>query len=160
MFTLPWTGWIFDTSRYPPRWQCGQWSPAIGWLHIASDVAIWAAYVAIPIALVYFALKRGVLPFKRMFLLFGAFIICCGTTHLMDAIIFWWPAYGLLGVMKLITAIVSVATAIVLIAVIPQALALRTSTQMEETIRDRTRQLELARIEAMLIVEASPAGMV
>ncbi len=30
--------------------------------------------------------------------LFGAFILACGTTHLMEAIIFWYPVYRLAGV--------------------------------------------------------------
>ena len=38
---------------------------------------------------------------------FAAFILACGTTHLMEAIIFWWPAYRLAGVIKLFTALVS-----------------------------------------------------
>ncbi|MGE4001994.1 MAG: PAS domain S-box protein [Planctomycetaceae bacterium] len=157
---LPGLGWIFDTSNYQPRWLCGNWSPAIGWLHICSDIAIWLAYLAIPIALVYFAWKQGELPFRGLFLLFGAFIVCCGTTHLMEAVLFWWPAYGLAGVIKLVTALISVTTVVVLAAVIPQALALRTPAELEETVRQRTRELDIARREAALIVEASPTGKI
>ena len=51
--------WVLDTSPYPPRWHCGQWTSAIGWLHILSDITTWLAYLAIPAMLIYFARKRG-----------------------------------------------------------------------------------------------------
>src|ERR1041384_3311538 len=98
---------LFDTSDFPPRWQCGNWTAAHGWLHILSDLGIWSAYFAIPCILVYFAVKRRDVPFRGIFLLFGAFILACGTTHLMEAIIFYWPVYRLAGMIKLFTAVVS-----------------------------------------------------
>ena len=88
---------LFDTSDFPARWRCGHWTPAHGWLHILSDVGVWAAYFAIPLVLGSFAARRRDLPFRRVFILFVAFILLCGTTHLMEAIIFWWPAYRLAG---------------------------------------------------------------
>ena len=68
---------------------------------------MWSAYLAIPLVLGFFLQRRKDLPFRGIFLLFGAFIFACGTTHLMEAIIFWWPAYRLAGVIKLITEIIS-----------------------------------------------------
>ena len=47
---------------------------------------------------------QGLAEAPSFFLLFAAFILACGTTHLMEATIFWWPAYRLAGVIKLITA--------------------------------------------------------
>ena len=136
---------MVDTSNYPPRWRCGTWSAPLGWLHIASDVLIWLAYLAIPCALFFFAARIESLPFKPLFLLFCAFIVCCGATHLMEAIIFWWPAYGLAGVLKAITAVVSLTTVAALVPAIPQALALRTPQQLEKEVQQRTRELEAAR---------------
>jgi DNA-directed RNA polymerase subunit RPC12/RpoP len=42
-------------------------------------------------------------------------------THLMEALIFWWPAYRLAGVMKFLTAAVSWLTVVALIRVAPAA---------------------------------------
>src|SRR5258708_4239985 len=106
---------LFDTSDFPPRWNCGRWSDGLGWLHILSDLGIFAAYLAIPCVLGYFVLRRKDIPFKRVFWLFGAFILACGTTHLIEAIIFWWPIYPLAGLIKLFTAAVSWATVVALI---------------------------------------------
>jgi signal transduction histidine kinase/ActR/RegA family two-component response regulator len=128
---------LFDVAGFPPRWSCGQWSAAHGWLHILSDIGIWSAYLAIPCVLGYFILRRKDIPFRTIFLLFGAFILACGTTHLMEAIIFWWPAYRLAGVIKLTTAVVSWATVFALAPIVPKALAMRSPEELEREIAAR-----------------------
>jgi len=137
---------LFDTSDFPPRWYCGHWTDGHGWLHIISDLGVWSAYVAIPCVLIYFALKRRDLPFHRLMWLFGAFILACGSTHLMEAVIFWWPAYRLAGVIKLFTAVVSWATVLALIPVIPQVLALRSPKALEKEIAERQRAEDAMRV--------------
>src|SRR5688572_10572622 len=72
-----WTS-LIDTSPFPPRWRCGRWTPAHGWLHIAADIVIWLAYLAIPATLAYFTWRRPAVPFSGIMLLFVAFIFCCG----------------------------------------------------------------------------------
>ncbi len=133
---------LFDTADFPPRWRCGNWDTALGVLHITADIAIWLCYVAIPVALIYFMRRRSDLPFKGIFLLFGAFIISCGTTHLLEAIMFYQPMYRLLGLVKLITAVVSFATVVALIPIIPKALSLRTAEELAEQVAERTRAEE------------------
>ena len=59
---------LFDTSDFSPRWDCGIWTPAHGWLHILSDLGIWSAYVAIPCVIGYFVLRRRDVPFRTVFL--------------------------------------------------------------------------------------------
>ncbi len=56
------------------------------------------------------------------FFLFAMFILACGTTHLIEAIIFNYPVYRLAGVVKFITAVVSWITVIALIPVIPRVM--------------------------------------
>jgi PAS domain S-box-containing protein len=73
-------------------------------------------------------------PFSHLFWLFGAFILGCGTTHLMEVIVLWWPHYPLAGAVKAFTAFVSLATAAVLVPVVPKALALRTPAELEREI--------------------------
>lgn len=138
---------LFDTSDFPPRWACGRWSPGHGWLHVLSDLGVWSAYFAIPLALGYFITRRKDLPFRSIFLLFAAFIVLCGTTHLMEAVIFWWPAYRLAGAIKLLTAVVSWVTVVALIRVAPAALAMRSPDELEREIvarRDAERRLREA----------------
>ena len=106
---------LFDSTGFTSRWECDAWTAAHGWLHILSDLAIWAAYFTIPCILAYFVVRRRDVPFPIVFWLFGASILACGTTHLLEAIIFWAPIYRLAGVIKLFTAIVSWGTVAALV---------------------------------------------
>jgi hypothetical protein len=63
---------------------CYLWRPEIVWLHVGSDALITLAYYSIPVSLVYFVRKRSDLPFNWMFIMFGAFILGCGTTHVLE----------------------------------------------------------------------------
>lgn len=115
---------LFDAGGFMPRWQCGDWSPALGWTHIISDFLIFVAYACIPLSLVYFAFRRRDIALRGVVWLFVAFILSCGLTHLVDASMFYYPAYRFLGVMKVITAGVSLATVVALFTVMPTALGL------------------------------------
>ncbi|MGC1481277.1 MAG: ATP-binding protein [Chthoniobacterales bacterium] len=136
--------WLFDTSSFPDRWSCGDWSAFDGWLLILSDLAIFAAYSAIPISIaIFIAARKQEVLFPSLYWLFAAFIFSCGFTHLIDAIIFWQPVYRLSGVMKFITAIISGMTAVVLIRSLPQALSLagtaQLNTQLNREIEEHRR---------------------
>lgn len=132
---------LFDTSDFPARWNCGRWTLEHGWLYIASDAAIFGAYTAIPILLAWFVLRRRDAPFPRVFWLFIAFILACGVTHLLDAVIFWYPVYRLSAVARLVTAMVSWGTVIALVPSLPVALSLKTPRDLEEEVQARTREL-------------------
>ena len=144
---------LFDTSDFPRRWDCGNWSPEHGWLHVLSDLGVWSAYMAIPVVLGYFVLRRRDIPFRGIFWLFAAFILACGTTHLMEALIFWWPAYRLAGVIKLFTAIISWVTVIALVPVTPKVLAMRSPDELEREIGARE-EVEIALKQANAELES------
>jgi hypothetical protein len=59
-------------------------------LYVVSDALIALAYYAIPVILIYFVRKRHGLRFNRMFLMCGALIIACGTTHLVGVWTLWF----------------------------------------------------------------------
>lgn len=133
---------LFDTSDFPARWHCGRWTPGHGWLHIISDIGIWSAYFAIPLVLAYFLANRLDLPFRRVMALFCCFILLCGTTHLMEAVIFWWPAYRLAGAIKFLTASISWMTVVALVQVTPKVLAMRAPDVLEREIEARRKAEE------------------
>lgn len=114
-----------------PHGHCYLWQPGLVWLHNASDSIIALSYYSIPITLVYFVNKRKDLPFDWLFLLFGAFIILCGSGHLMEIWTLWHPDYWQAGILKALTALVSVGTAIALVPLVPKALALPSPAQLE-----------------------------
>lgn len=119
-----WVTQLFDTSDFPPRWSCGNWSAALGWVHIASDLAIFGAYMAIPASLAWALRRRRDLPLRPVVWLFVGFILLCGLTHLVEAIIFYRPVYRFSGGMKAATAVISWATVIALVKLLPEAISL------------------------------------
>ncbi|MEZ0541104.1 sensor histidine kinase [Fibrella arboris] len=128
---------LTDMGDWPPRWLCGRWSDFHGWLYIASDLTIWLAYMAIPLVLIRFIMiKRGV-PLAGVFWLFGAFILLCGLTHLIDAMMFWYPAYRLNALVRFLTGIVSVLTVVALIRYFNEAVGLRTSQEYDRELAYR-----------------------
>src|SRR5258706_14060298 len=108
-------------SDFMAHGYCYLWRPEIVWLHVVSDTLITLAYYSIPVTLVYFVRKRRDLPFNWMFLMFGAFILGCGTTHVMEVWTFWHGTNRLTGVMKLIKGGHSVSTAVELVPFGPHA---------------------------------------
>ena len=115
---------------------CYLWKPEIVWLHVVSETLITLAYYSIPVTLVYFVRKRRDLPFNWMFLMFGAFILGCGTTHVMEVWTIWHGTYRLAGIIKLITAGLSVGTAVALVLLVPKALALPSPARLEAANRE------------------------
>src|ERR1043165_3769204 len=115
---------------------CYLWRPDIVWLHVVSDSLITLAYYSIPVTLVYFVRKRRDLPFHWMFLMFGAFILGCGTTHALEVWTVWHGTYRLAGIVKLLTAGLSVFTAVALVPIIPKALAFPNPSQLEAANRE------------------------
>ncbi len=147
---------FFDNRFFIPHGHCYLWKPGLVGLHIASDSLIALAYYSIPITLVYFVQKRQDLPFKWILLLFGAFIVSCGTTHVMEVWTLWHPTYWLSGFIKVITAAVSLYTAVALVPIIPQALALPSPAQLEATNRQLSAEITERKIaeEALLLAKA------
>ncbi|MGE3623918.1 MAG: hypothetical protein AB7H77_08620, partial [Bdellovibrionales bacterium] len=115
---------FFNSESFMPHGHCFFWLPEILWLHVGSDTLIAAAYYSIPTSLLYFVGRRSDIPFKNLFYLFGAFILLCGTTHILTIWVIWHPDYAIEGIVKAATAVVSVITAIISWKIIPKALEL------------------------------------
>ena len=130
------------------RWNCGHWTTLHGWVHILSDLAIFGAYAAIPVALVVFISRRNDVPFNKLFWLFAGFILFCGVGHLIEASLFWWPWYRLSGLMKLSTAVISWVTVLALLPVIPKALDFPSLARMTGELQQEV--IERKKAEALL----------
>ncbi|MGB3265186.1 MAG: response regulator [Microcoleus sp.] len=123
---------IFSPTQYMPHGHCYLWQTPLVWLHVTGDFLIAIAYYSIPAMLIYFIFKRRDVPFLGIFGLFGAFIILCGTGHLLEIWTLWHSAYWLSGIEKGITALVSCYTAGSMVTLLPQFLALKTPQELEE----------------------------
>ncbi len=150
------------SSDFLPHGYCMRWTPDLIWMHVSSDAVIALAYYIIPVALIYFVRKRRDLAFNWMFVAFGIFILACGTTHLLAIVTLWNAIYRLDGVVKIVTALASAVTAVLLVRLIPVALRIpspevyraeiarrkqaesdlrRLNEELERRVKERTLQL-------------------
>ncbi|KAK9289291.1 hypothetical protein L1049_017767 [Liquidambar formosana] len=119
-----------------PRCNCeeeGFWSvESILECQRVSDFLIAVAYFSIPIELLYFVSCSNV-PFKWVLFQFIAFIVLCGLTHLLNGWTYGPHPFQLmlaLTIFKFLTALVSCATAITLITLIPLLLKVKVREHM------------------------------
>jgi len=142
---------LFDTSGFMPHGHCYLWDPSILWVHVISNAATAMAYFAIASMLMLLITKRRDVPFTWMFVLFSTFILLCGTGHLLEIYEVWTPTYRLSGALSALTGIGSIATAIALGPLIPQALQLRSPRELEAAYaRLQTEMSERQRVEEEL----------
>ncbi|MCY7332412.1 MAG: response regulator [Pseudanabaena sp. CAN_BIN31] len=122
---------LLETNGFIPHGHCYLWQTNLVGLHVLADGLIAAAYFSIPIMLIYFIRKRqNVKRFNKVVLLFGSFIIACGITHVMEIWTLWYPLYWLSGLLKAITALISLYTAFELVVMIPVALAMPSAEEL------------------------------
>jgi PAS domain-containing protein len=134
---------IFST-QFIPHGHCYLLQTPLVGLHLISDAVIVLAYCSIPLLLSYFIRQRRDIPFDGIFIGFSAFILSCGMTHLMSIITLWYPLYWVSGILKAITAIISIITAILLYRLIPQLLTIpspallrQTNQSLQQEIKER-----------------------
>jgi PAS domain S-box-containing protein len=147
---------LFGSEGFMPHGMCYLWNTRLIYLHVISDSLIALSYFAIPVILIWFLRKRRNVPFGWMFGLFGLFIVACGSTHLMEVWNLWHGDYWLSGIIKAITAAVSVATAILLVRIAPKAVELpdlsdwveANAALNQEVLKRREIELELRTSEA------------
>jgi signal transduction histidine kinase len=121
---------LLDSSTLSPHGICLLWEPELIWLHVISDAVIAASYFSIPIVLSIFVSKRRDVDFGFIFWAFAIFITACGFTHVLSIITLWVPVYGLEGLIKLLTAVASILTAVILWPLLPKLLALPSPAQL------------------------------
>jgi PAS domain S-box-containing protein len=155
-------GGLFSTDGFMPHGMCYQWQPGVLLLHVISDGFISLAYFSISCTLLYFVHRRIDLRHKWIFLCFAIFIIACGFTHAMEILTIWHPTYWISGGVKLITAVASVITAILIIRYFPSALRLPSPSAVQTARLDIEREvIERVRAaeESRSAIAADAAGL-
>jgi len=147
---------LFNGGDLTPHGFCLLWRPELLWLQVGPDALIGLSYYSIPLALAYFVWKRRDVAFGWIFWMFAAFILGCGTTHFVEIWTLWRPDYAAQGLVKVATAAISVATAIVLWPLLPQALALPSASELRQANAALSKEIE----ERNRVVEALQHEMV
>ena len=145
---------LVNTGNLLPHGFCINWTPTLLWLYVISDALIVLAYYSIPITLVYFVRHRKDLAFSKIFMMFGAFILACGTTHLLGIITLWHPIYWIDASMKAFTALISLVTAIMLVYLVPKALKLPSPAQLAHEIKERIRAFDALQSSQLTLQES------
>lgn len=129
--------YLFGAAGFVPHGYCMLWRPDLVALHVLSDGAIALAYFLIPGAIAVFALRRDDITgeARQIAVLFSAFIVLCGITHLGGAVTLWYPVYGVEGMLKAVTAVVSLATAAMVWHLMPRLVAWPSPRQLAEANR-------------------------
>jgi PAS domain S-box-containing protein len=161
---------LLASSSFAPHGFCYQWDWRLILLHVSSDALITLAYMSIPVTLLYFVRQRRDLPFHWIFVLFGVFIVACGGTHAMEIWTLWHAHYWASGTLKAVTAISSVGTAVLLVKIVPKALALPRPGELQAAnraleaqavqIREQTRAVEAAKSESEWFINSVPSILI
>lgn len=142
---------LFSAAQFVPHGMCPLWRPDLLIMHGLSDLMIAAAYFSIPVIIIRVVRARPDLIEPKIARLFALFITACGLSHAAALLTLWVPAYGLQGVIKVVTAAVSVYTAIQLVRLLSTFLTLpsrETIARMEAEVefeQQRKQELQEAR---------------
>ncbi|PSR85974.1 Ethylene response sensor like [Actinidia chinensis var. chinensis] len=107
-----------------------------------SDFFIAFAYFSIPLELIYFVQKSAFFPYRWVLMQFGAFIVLCGATHFINLWTFSMHSKTVAIVMtiaKIATAVVSCATALMLVHIIPDLLSVK---RRELLLKNKAEELD------------------
>jgi len=130
---------IFSTGNFEPHSiHFLPDNPGLMWFLFFSNIAIAFLYTLLPAELLYVYFKRRDYPFSWVFIGTAFFGVWCSATHIVMAIIFFYPIYYLQGVIDFIAGIVSLG---VWVAFIPATiLALRLTGPKK--LKEETAKLE------------------
>lgn len=146
---------LFEYSDFRSFWRNGNWTQFHGWLYIVSDLLIWSAYFVIPLLILFYIItKRRNVRFSGLYILFATFILICGATYFVDALMFWIPVYRFSALIRFATGIVSWVTVFYVVKVLPIAFSLRSPEDLEAEIRSRKKAEQELKEKNELLQEA------
>ncbi len=148
--------WFFSrflfSSNFLPHWYCYVGNTRLVWTNVSADLVIGISYVIISCTLAILVRRAGEnLPYQYFFWAFGVFIVSCGATHFMEVLTIWKPVYWLSALVKIVTALASAGTAVVLVIAAPEIL------RFVRTAREAAAQVGNEKFRAL--VESAPIAV-
>ncbi|KAJ4975493.1 hypothetical protein NE237_000599 [Protea cynaroides] len=135
----------------PPQWPADE---ILMKYQFISDCFIALAYFSIPLQLIYFVKKSAIFPYRWVLVQFGAFIVLCGLTHLIN--LWTFNPYSrtvavVMTIAKVLTAVVSCATALMLVRIIPDLLDVKTR---ELVFKNKVAELDVQKKKQASMIES------
>lgn len=116
-------------NNFLPHGICLSWQSNLILLHVLSDSIVAVSYLAIPIAMILLYIKRNDFSFWKTYLLFALFVFLCGLSHLTNIWVLWYPNYIFQGVIKAITASISLISGISIWKMLPDLINIPSAHQ-------------------------------
>lgn len=129
---------LFDPTEHPTSVGGGGLSGSIGWLHLLSDLSIFFCYTVLCGLLMVYLFRHRDLPHRKTIWLIAMFLLTAGVTRLVGGVMFYYPLFRLLLVVKMATA------AIAFVAVFAVARIFPALVGLEPMARGRSKSTEAA----------------
>ena len=133
---------LFELTGLMPHGFCLLWQPELLALHIIGDGATGLAYLSISLAILSFLRRKPCFEYRWVAYLFASFIILCGLSHFATVVMLWQPYYALDGLLKFVTAVISIITAVVLWPLIPELLRIQSPRLLEAANAQLSQEVE------------------
>ena len=147
--------------NFLPHWYCYLGNRPLLWSNVIGDLVIGLSYLAITSTLIWLVRRAGRdLPYRYFFWAFGLFIVSCGATHFIEVITVWKPFYWLLAATKLVTAIASAGTAILLIVAADDIVEFVRTAREAGTRRGNEQFRALVHAAPMAVISADASGKI
>lgn len=139
---------MFDADSLMPHAVCWAAAPRLIWTMVVTNAITFLSYLTICGTLLYLVSKtRRVMVREWAYFVvgFAAFIVACGSTHLLEVITTWWPIFWIDAATNLLTAVLSGYVAIMLI---------RRVTTIAFSVNDYAARLTSAQTEKQALEES------
>ena len=149
------------SANFLPHWYCYLGNRRLLWSNVIGDLVIGISYLAITSTLVWLIRHAGRdLPYLYFFWAFGFFIVSCGVTHFTEVVTVWKPVYWLLAATKLVTAVASAGTAVVLIVAANDILAFVRTARESAARRGSEQFRSLVNAAPMAVISSDASGKI
>jgi len=146
---FPYLQKLFESTGYVPLGQCYSWQTEVLAVNLIGNIIIALTYFCTPFLVYYLTRKRNLLIHNYLFVVFSLFAILGGLRYVLEIVSIWQPVYYLLGIFKIFAGLFAVATLVILVRNLPQALGLdkaRALKQVNDKLVEEGAERENAQI--------------
>lgn len=120
------------SSDFLPHGLCLSWRTDLVALMLGSEIVIGGCYLSVAGSLGVFAMRRPDFPYPGIMTLFALVFALCGLSHLVEALVLWFPLYGIQAIFNTAVAILAVPAAWKMWRLVPEALTLPSPRHLQE----------------------------